>query len=118
MCMSPAGSSNSSLIFSKTRFLTRACSLLQGFSYELKVDVSQYFITLCLFALEGRVVRAQFHQCASRGSEGTLELILSVYCVSPETQTQVVKLDGRPLKQLPVPNTRRKKYLNLLPRKR
>lgn len=49
--------------------------------------------------------KAQFHQYASRGSEGTLELILSVYRVSPETQTQVVKLGGRPLKQLPVPNT-------------
>lgn len=86
-CLSQAGSSSSSLIFSTMRFLTRACSLLQGFSYKLKVDVSQYFITLCLFALEGRDVRAQFHQCASRGSEGTLDLILSVHCVSSETNS-------------------------------
>lgn len=101
MCMSQAGSSNSSLILSTTRFLIRACSL-QGFSYELKVDVSQYFITLCLFALEGCVRAGSIPR---RGSEGIVELILSVHHVSSETQTQVVKLGGRPLKQLPFPNT-------------
>lgn len=83
MCMSQAGSSTSSLILSTTRFLTRACSLLQSFSYELKVDVSQYFITLCLFALEGCVRAGSIPR---RGSEGILELILSVYHVSSETQ--------------------------------
>lgn len=118
MCMSQAGSSNSSLILSTTRFLTRACSLLQGFSCELKVDVSQYFITLCLFVLEGCVCAGSIKR---RGSEGILELILSVYHVSSETQNSGCQAWWQTFKATTFPEymqCSRKKYPNLLYRKR
>lgn len=118
MCMSKAGSSNSSLILSTTRFLTRACSLLQGFSCELKVDVSQYFITLCLFALEGCVRAGSIPR---RGSEGILELILSVHHVSSETQNSGCQAWWQTFKATTFPEymqCSRRKHLNLLYRKR
>lgn len=89
MCMSKAGSSNSSLILSTTRFLTRACSLLQGFSCAYLHWKDVY-------------VRAQFQEEGLRAS-------LSWFSQSTmwvlRLKTQVVKLGGRPLKQLPFPNT-------------